>query len=59
MRRKDTCVIDYLQFELSQLNFYKKESLMDITFKNYFNLESLSDGVTVEQMLNYLNDFNF
>ena len=32
MRRKDTCVIDYLQFELSQLNFYKKESLMDITF---------------------------
>ncbi len=32
---------------------------MDITFKNYFKLESLSDGVTVEKMLNYLNDFNF
>jgi hypothetical protein len=28
-----------LQFELSQLKIYKKESIMDITFKNYFNLE--------------------
>ena len=38
---------------------YKKESIMDITFKNYFQLDSLSDGITVEQMLNYLNEFDF
>ena len=53
------CVIDYLQFELSKIQMYNKESIMDLTFKNFFKLQSLQDGITAEQMLNYLNHYNF
>jgi hypothetical protein len=36
--RDNMCVIDYLQFELSKIQMYNKESIMDLTFKNFFKL---------------------
>jgi hypothetical protein len=32
---------------------------MDLTFKNYFNLESLQDGITSNQILNFLEHFGY